>query len=88
MQLTFFEVECFRFHKAPPNKALVWTAQAALFCCGCCIEVGLAGQVGEKSNCVCWRRDVLYSPLLLIGGVFVAAHSLNVGRLMYLYTKP
>jgi len=55
----------------PPNKALVWTAQAALFCCGCCLEVGLASQVGVKSDYVCWRRGVVYSLLLLIGGVFV-----------------
>jgi len=55
----------------PPNKALVWTAQAALFCWRCLIEVGLAGQIGVKSGCACWRRGVLYSPLLLIGGVFV-----------------
>ena len=55
----------------PPNNALVWTAQAAFFCCGRCIEVGLAGQAGVKSGCVCWRRGVVYSPLLLIGGVFV-----------------
>jgi hypothetical protein len=60
----------FPFQK-PPNNALVWTAQAALFCGGCRIEVGLGSQVGVKSGCVCWRWDVLYSPLLLIGGVFV-----------------
>jgi len=55
----------------PPNKALVWTAQAAFYCCGCRFEVGLASQVGVKSSCVCWQRGVLYSPLLLIGGVLV-----------------
>ena len=55
----------------PPNKALVWTAQAALFCGGCHFEVGLAGQVDVKSGYVCQRWDVLYSPLLLVGGVFV-----------------
>ena len=54
----------------PPNMALVWTAQAALFCCGCLIEVGLASQVGVKSGCLCWRRDASCSLLLLIGGVF------------------
>ena len=55
----------------PPNKAPVWTAKAALFDCGCLIEVGFASQVGVKSSCVCWWRGVSYNLLLLIGGVFV-----------------
>ena len=55
----------------PGEEALVWTAKAALFFCGCLVEIGLASQVGVKSGCVCWRCGVLYSPLLLIGGVFV-----------------
>ena len=65
----------------------MWTAQAALFCCGRCVEVGLAGKIRVKSSCIWWRRGVVYSPLLLIGGVFMAAHSLNVSWIKTLFVS-
>jgi len=61
----------------------VWTAKAALFCCGCRLEVGLAGQVGVKSSCVWQRRGVFYSPLLLIGGVFVPPTAKTLGSFIF-----